>query len=160
VTCTRCQRLRTHGEMPCTHCQRLCTRCQMPWISGQTPLNQRHTRTASGLPPLSAPPRFPQTPNHEVWKPASTGEWGPKNRAILLSPFFCRLDRARSLNMETPKAFPWMADSVERQKEPPREFPRQKRESVLTCSRADSSRKISETPKFHGFMLVATTPTF
>jgi len=41
--------------------------------------------------------------NHEGRKPASTGEWGQKNRAILLSSFFCRLDRASSLNM--PKAF-------------------------------------------------------
>ncbi len=32
-------------------------------------------------------------------KTVSTGEWGQENRAILLSPFFCRLDQARSVNM-------------------------------------------------------------
>ncbi len=41
--------------------------------------------------------------HHEVWKTGSTGEWGQKNRAILLSPFFCRLDRARSPNMPNPR---------------------------------------------------------
>jgi hypothetical protein len=36
VRCARRQRLYSR-------CELVCTRCQMPWISGQTPLNQRHT---------------------------------------------------------------------------------------------------------------------